>query len=503
MEEFISDNSYLNRTGKRDSSLINRKMIFRVLGVLLLVEMILFLICAAVSWGYGEEETLTFLLTAGINMGVGGALLGMSHGAERKLNRRDGYIIATLAWLLFSFFGMLPFYFSGSVDSVANAFFETMSGFTTTGATIMDNIDSQPHGILFWRSLTNWIGGLGIVFFIIAVLPIFSEGNVQLFSAESIGVTHNKIHPKVSIMAKQLWLVYLILTVSETLLLCLGGMDLFDAVCHAFSTTATGGYSTKQDSVAYWDSPFIEYVVAIFMILSAVNFSLYFLCLRGKGRKMFQDEETRWFLCSILILTLLIAVGLYVGKNYGAEEAFRKALFQVATLHTSTGFATDDYNLWPAYTWVLLIFAMGSGGCTGSTSGGIKSMRFLILVKGVRNHFRRILHPNAVLPIRVNRQAVSPDTVTTVFIFIGLYIFFIFVGWTLLMLMGVGFVESFSTVVSSISNAGPALGAFGPAFSWNALPDAAKWVLSFLMLLGRLEIFCVALLFYPEFWKKR
>ena len=501
MEGFNTETLY--NQSKRKHSLINKKIIARVLGILLFLEAIMFLICALVSWYYQEKEAFTFLQTAGINTLVSIILILLSRGAERRMNKRDGYCIASLAWVLFSAFGMLPFYLSGSVDSITNAFFETMSGFTTTGATIMDNIDSQPHGILFWRNLTNLIGGLGIVSFALVLLPIFNEGNVQLFSAEATGVTQNKLHPKISIMVKQIWGVYLLITLLAAVLLRVGGMNWFDAVCHSFATIATGGYSTKQDSVAYWDSPFIEYVVAIFMILSAVNFSLYFLCLRGKGRKMFQDEETRWFLCSILILTLLIAVGLYVGKNYGAEEAFRKALFQVATLHTSTGFATDDYNLWPAYTWVLLIFAMGSGGCTGSTSGGIKSMRFLILVKGVRNHFRRILHPNAVLPIRVNRQAVSPDTVTTVFIFIGLYIFFIFVGWTLLMLMGVGFVESFSTVVSSISNAGPALGAFGPAFSWNALPDAAKWVLSFLMLLGRLEIFCVALLFYPEFWKKR
>lgn len=502
MEGFISDNLY-TKNKSVSNSLINPKMIFRVLGVLLLVEMGMFLLCAAISWGYGEKEAQTFLLTAGINILAGGILLLLSHGAEKHLNRRDGYCIASLAWVLFTLFGMLPFYLSGSVESITNAFFETMSGFTTTGATIMDNIDAQSHGILFWRSLTQWIGGLGIICFVIAVLPIFSEGSVQLFSAESIGVTHGKIHPKISIMTKWIWAVYVILTVSETILLCIGGMDLFDAICHSFSTTATGGYSTKQASVSYWNSPFIEYVISIFMILSSVNFSLYFLCLKGKGQKILHDEELRWFLCSVGILTGVITLALIFQNHYETETAFRKALFQVATVHTSCGFGTDDYTLWPTFTWLLLIFAMLSGGCTGSTSGGIKNMRLMMMAKGIRNNFKRILHPNAVLPIRVNKQAIPSNTVMIVGMFVGFYFFCILAGWTLLLFFGVGFAEAFGTVVSSIGNVGPGLGSFGPAFSWNALPDAAKWVLSFLMLIGRLEMFCVLLLFYPGFWKSR
>lgn len=502
MEGFVSDSLYTN-TRSQNNSLINRKMIFRVLGVLLLIEMGMFLLCAAVSWGYGEKEALIFLQTAGINTLVGGLLLLFSHGAENRLSKRDGYCIATLTWILFSLFGMLPYYLSGSVENITNAFFETMSGFTTTGATIMDNIDAQPHGILFWRSLTQWIGGLGIVCFAIAVLPIFSEGNIQLFSAESVGVTHDKIHPKISIMAKWIWAVYVILTTSETILLCCGGMDLFDAICHSFSTTATGGYSTKQASVAYWNSPFIEYVIAIFMILSGINFSLYFLCLKGKGEKILHDEELRWFLYSVGILTIIITLALIFQNHYDTETAFRKALFQVATAHTSCGFGTDDYMLWPPFTWLLLIFSMLAGGCTGSTSGGIKNMRLMMMAKGIRNNFKKILHPNAVLPIRVNRQTVASNVVMTVTVFIGFYLFFVLLGWTLLLFFGVGFSEAFGTVVSSIGNVGPGLDNFGPANSWNGLPDAAKWTLSFLMLIGRLEMFCVLLLFYPGFWKNR
>lgn len=303
-------------------------------------------------------------------------------------------------------------------------------------------------------------------------------------------------------MAKWLWMIYAILTVVETMLLMIGGMSFFDAVCHSFSTTATGGYSTKQASVAYWNSPFIEYVIAIFMILSGINFSLYFMCLKGKGKRLFQDDEFRWFMKSVSILTLVITLALVFQNHYDWEKAFRRALFQVATAHTSCGFATDDYNLWPSFTWMLLIFAMLSGGCTGSTSGGIKNMRLMILARNIKNEFKRMLHPRAVLPVRVNRQVISPSIIASVNTFFVFYLFCALVGWTLLMFFGVGLTEAMSTVISSLGNVGPGLGAFGPAFSWAALPDAAKWVLSFLMLIGRLELFAVLLLFYSGFWER-
>jgi trk system potassium uptake protein len=261
--------------------------------------------------------------------------------------------------------------------------------------------------MLFWRSLTQWIGGLGIVFFTIAILPIFTTGGVQLFSAESTGVTHDRTHPKINVMAKWLWTIYLVLTVSETVLLMFGGMSLFDAICQSFATTATGGYSTKQNSISYWNSPYIEYVVAIFMIVSSINFSLFLMCLKGKVGRLFKDEELHWFLASVGILTFLITLALVFQNHYDWELAFRKALFQVSTVHTSCGFATDDYNMWPPFTWLLLFIAMLSGGCTGSTSGGIKNMRLLIVARAIRNEFKHLLHPNAVLPVRINKQTVS------------------------------------------------------------------------------------------------
>lgn len=503
MEEFYNSNNLYRGNSRQNNSLINKKMICRVLGILLFIESAMFLLCAGISLCYGEYDYKYFLYTAFLNVAIGGVLLVLGRKAENRLTRRDGYCIVSLTWVLFTFFGMLPFYFSGGIPSITDAFFETMSGFTTTGATILDNIEALPHGMLFWRSLTQWIGGLGIVFFTIAVFPVFGGGNLQLFSAEATGVTRDKIHPKINVMAKWIWIVYLVLTVVETVLLMIGGMNLFDAVCHSFATTATGGYSTKQASVSYWNSPFIEYVIAIFMILSGVNFSLYFMCMKGKGKRLFKDDELRWFLKSVGILTLIITLALFFQNQYDLESAFRKALFQVATAHTSCGFATDDYNLWPPFTWMLLVFAMMAGGCTGSTSGGIKNMRLLILARNIKNEFKRMLHPNAVLPVRVNHQVISPSVVATVNTFFVFYLLCALVGWTLLMFFGVGLTEAMSTVISSLGNVGPGLGAFGPAFSWAALPDAAKWVLSFLMLIGRLELFGVLLLFYSGFWEKR
>lgn len=494
---------YAKGKTNRGVSTVNGRMICRVLGILLFIEMLMFLACAGVAWFYNETDGNSFVWSALITAAAGALLMLSGRDADRKLGKRDGYCIASLTWVLFSLFGMLPFMLSGSVATVADAFFETMSGFTTTGATIMDDIDRQSHAILFWRALTHWIGGLGIVLFAIAVLPFFTEGSLQLFSGEAVGVTHDKIHPKVNAMARLLWSIYLILTVSCTVLLKLGGMNWFDAICNAFATVATGGFSTKQASISYWNSPFIEYVISAFMILAAINFSLYFACLKGKIAKIWRDEETRWFLTSILVLTLIVAATLMWEKGYGAEEAFRKSLFQIATLHTSTGFSTDDYMLWPSFTWILIIYAMLAGGCTGSTSGGIKSLRLLILSKSIRNNFRKMLHPNAVLPVRINRQAIPQSLVLTVGIFVICYLLCIFIGWLAMTLMGVNFNDAFCLAVSSIGNAGLAMGDYGPAYSWSALPEAAKWTSSFLMLIGRLEMFAVMLLFYPAFWRKR
>ena len=480
---------------------INFKLVACILGILLYMEAFLFLVCTGVSYFYHDPDYMYFIYCILINTGIGSLLMAYGKGCDRRITQREGYIVVALSWLLFSFLGMLPYIFSGDIPNVADAFFETMSGFTTTGASIIDNLDQMTHGMLFWRALTNWMGGLGIVLFTIAFFPMFTGCSQQLFLSESTGVTHDKIQPRASTVARYIWFIYIILTSILTGLLVLGGMDVFDAVCHAFATTATGGFSTKGASIAYWDSAYIEYIISLFMLLSGINFTLYYFITKGKIKDFFKDAELRWFLKSVGVLTLIITIALVMYNDYGIEKAFRKALFQVATCHTSCGFATDDYNLWPQFTWLLLIFAMISGGCTGSTSGGLKNLRLLIIMKNIVNHFKQMLHPNAVLPLRVNGTNISYKISSNVYTFVFAYLFCIFVGWVLLMSFGVGLTEAFGCCVSAIGNVGPGLGAFGPAYTWSALPDSAKWVLSALMLIGRLEVFSVLCLFYKGLWK--
>ena len=479
---------------------VSYRFVAYLIGLLLAFESMLLLACCCVSIIYGERDLMSFIVSFAVCLSVSAILLVYGRRKKCAMSRNEGYIVVALSWVFFSVFGMVPYLWGGFIPNITDAFFETMSGFTTTGATILDNIESMPHGILFWRSLTQWIGGLGIVCFTIVLLPGFGASSQMLYLSEATGVTHNKLYPKTRVMARYIFMVYILLTAVESALLMAGGMGLFDALCHSMTTTATGGFSTKQESIAYWHSPYMEYVVSIFMLLSAINFSLYIVAFKSKWKKPREFVELKWFACSVGLLTLIISAVLFLNNGYSAEEAFRKSLFQVATCHTSCGFATDDYNLWPPFTWMLLIFAMLSGGCTGSTSGGVKNLRLIIIANCIRNQFRQILHPRAVLPVKVG-GLFDNKLLTTVLVFFAAYLSVAFIGWTLLMAFGVGFTEAMSTVISAMGNVGPGLGSFGPAFSWAALPDAAKWILSSLMLIGRLEIFGFLLIFYRSTWK--
>ena len=479
---------------------VSYRFVAYLIGLLLAFESMLLLACCCVSIIYGERDLMSFIVSFALCLSVSAILLVYGRRRKCAMSRNEGYIVVALSWVFFSVFGMVPYLWGGFIPNITDAFFETMSGFTTTGATILDNIESMPHGILFWRSLTQWIGGLGIVCFTIVLLPGFGASSQMLYLSEATGVTHNKLYPKTRVMARYIFMVYILLTAIESALLMAGGMGLFDALCHSMTTTATGGFSTKQESIAYWHSPYMEYVVSIFMLLSAINFSLYIVAFKSNWKKLREFVELKWFACSVGLLTLIISAVLFLNNGYSAEEAFRKSLFQVATCHTSCGFATDDYNLWPPFTWMLLIFAMLSGGCTGSTSGGVKNLRLIIIANCIRNQFRQILHPRAVLPVKVG-GLFDNKLLTTVLVFFAAYLSVAFIGWTLLMAFGVGFTEAMSTVISSMGNVGPGLGSFGPAFSWAALPNAAKWILSSLMLIGRLEIFGFLLIFYRSTWK--
>lgn len=483
--------------------MINYKIVAKILGILLFLEAILLLGCSIFPICFGESDLVPFLASAGITCLIGLILFWIGHDADKKVNRKDGYIIVTFSWVLFSLLGMLPFLFGRYTESVANAFFETMSGFTTTGATVLDNIESLPHGILFWRSLTQWFGGLGIVFFTIAVLPIFGSGGMKLFAAETTGPTHSKLHPRLDVTAKWIWTIYLIITLTHGALLLLGDMPWFDSLCTAMSTAATGGYSVKQSSLMAYNSPYIEYITTLFMLISGVNFTLlYVAILKRQPVRLLKDTEFRWYIGSYSVFTLFITIALLVDTPMGLEESFRLASFQVATAQTTTGFGTADYMLWPSCTWLVLCIAMMVGACAGSTTGAMKSIRLAMLFKIVRNQFRHMLHPNAVLPLRISGVVISNEIKTTLLAFFFAYISIILVGWVFMLTLGVGFMEAFGITVSSLGNVGPGLGNCGPAYSWNNLPDAAKWGCSFLMLIGRLELFSVLLLFSPSFWKK-
>ena len=482
--------------------MINSKIILRIIGFLLLIEAAMLVFCSIISLIYAGDDLLSFIYSACACIGGGSLLLLIGRDAKKNLGRRDGYIIVTVSWLIFSLFGMLPFVISGYIPSITDAFFETMSGSSSTGATILNNIESLPHGLLFWRSMTQWIGGLGIVFFTIAVLPIFGVGGVQVFAAEASGMAHDKVYPRIGITAKWIWSIYVGMTGTLAALLMLGGMSLFDSICHAFTTTSTGGFSTKQDSIAYFDSPYIEYVITLFMFLSGINFSLLLFAVTGRFKKFFQNAELKWFSISVIALTVFIAIGLYWTRPMDGEEAFRKSIFQVVPLDTSTGYATANYMTWPSLLWGLIDVIMLMGACAGSTTGGIKCIRLLIVSKLTRNEFKHITHPNAVLPVRVNSQVISPSLRSTILAFLFLYGLVIIVSTLILMGLGMEMMESLGCCISSLGNMGPSLGKYGPDSSWSTIPAVGKWLLSFLMLMGRLEIFTVLLLFTSNFWKR-
>jgi len=460
--------------------------------------------CSAFGFYYNEDDRWPFIIAAGVALLIGLTLNCIGRDADKRFSRRDGYLIVSLSWIVFSLVGMLPYVLSGYIPSVSDAFFETMSGFTTTGASILNDIEALPHGLLFWRSMTQWIGGLGIIFFTIAVLPVFGVGGVQLFAAEATGPRHDKVHPRISVTAKWIWSIYLGLTVVCAFLFSLGGMSVFDSICHSMATTATGGFSTRNASIAAFDSAYIEYVTILFMFLSGINFTLLFLAFfKGRVGKLFSDTEFHWYASIVGVFTLVIALGLVIVRGGQIEESFREALFQVVSVQTTTGFVSADYMLWPPVLWFLLSVVMYFGACAGSTSGAIKCVRIAMLLKVVRNEFLRIVHPNAVIPLRISGHVIHSKAKITLLAFFVLYVLVIFIGWVVMMALGLDFMDAYGVVVSSVSNVGPGLGNYSGIHSWAHLPDAAKWVSAFLMLIGRLELFSVLLLLTPGFWQKR
>lgn len=483
----------------------NTRFVARIMGFLLLIEAAFMLISACVSVLYEGSDMFAFLCSVLITASAGGVLLLTGRGFQKEMRRREGLFIVATSWIFFSLFGMLPFYLSGSIPTITDAFFETMSGFTTTGASIVNDIESLPHGILFWRSIIQWLGGMGIIVFTLALLPLFSSsGGVQLFNFEAPGLTHDKLRPRIGQTAKHLWTMYFVLTLLEVILLWLGPMGLFDAVCHSLTTMATGGYSTKQASVAHWNSAYVDYVICLFMFIAGVNFSNVYCISVGRFKKVFNDEEFRWYTTLVIGATCLVFVAMISSGliDEGVAKTFRLSLFQVISIITTTGFATGDFVAWGVFFWVVFLFLMLPGGSAGSTSGGIKIIRVLVMIKNSASEFIRNVHPKAIVPVRVNNHVVPFDLVFKVLAFMFLYVIIIMVSILILTFFGTGFEESIGAVVTSISNVGPGLGSIGPSGTFSELHPFVKWYLAFIMMIGRLELFTVLTLLTPSFWRK-
>lgn len=495
---------------------LNYKIIFHFLGLLLLFNGGFMLLSTLISWAYEDEVTLELSFASIVTIVSGGLVMLFTRNHTKEMNKREGYIVVTFGWIIMTLSGTLPYLFTESIPSFTDAFFETMSGYTTTGATILNDIEAVPKGVLFWRSLTHWIGGMGIIVLAIAILPLLGIGGMQLFAAEAPGPSTDKLHPRITDTAKRLWLIYFGYTAAETLLLNLAGMSFFDAINHSMATLSTGGFSTKNASVAYWNhEPLIQYIIILFMFLAGTNFVLSYFAFKGKVQKIIKDEEFKLYYRFVIIFTIIAALIIYFRTDITVstinhplvwgkgEGAIRHALFQVLTVITTTGFITADYTTWTSFLMVFFFGLMFLGGSAGSTSGGVKVVRHLLMIKNGFLEFKRTLHPNAIVPVRYNTKAVSGDIVFNILAFFILYMLSFIVGALVFSMFQIDFQSSIGLSASSLGNIGPALGHFGPVNNYAFLPPLAKWWSSFLMLIGRLELFTVLILFTPFFWRNR
>jgi trk system potassium uptake protein TrkH len=515
---------------------INFKIISNLIGMLMLINSIFMVVSVIVSLIYRESIYLPLLIASIITAVVGSICYFGTKNSPKKVTKRDGYLIVAAGWIFLILSGSLPYFLSipylssftlvENNFSATNIFFETIAGYTTTGATIFDNVEALPNGLLMWRSLTQWIGGMGIIVLTIAILPLLGIGGMQLFVVEAPVISADKIHPRITDTAKRLWVVYVILTFLQILCLSLAGMEFFDAINHSLTTLSSGGFSTKNDSTSFWNEiPAIQYIIMIFMFLSGVNFVLNHFLLKGEWRKLIKNEEFRWYLGLIVSISLMIGMVILFfanplhnsipkaslnadGLHYGIEESIRSAFFQVISVITTTGFTSADYTSWTPFVSMIFFSLLFVGGSAGSTSGGVKIIRHVILLKNSILEFKRLIHPNAIIPVRYNRKSLTQNIVYNILAFFVMYMFIWVASSIILALINEGlnpgyeeFISAMSLSASSLGNIGTGLGNYGPTDTMASLTPISKWFCAFLMILGRLELFAIIILFTPYLWK--
>ena len=488
---------------------INIKIITYFLGFLLLINAGFMFLSALISFIYADGITVELIISGSIVLIIGLLMLFLNKNHDKQINKREGYLVVVLGWIIMIFSGTIPYILTGTIDGFSNIFFETTSGYTATGATVINDVEILPEGILFWRSITHWLGGMGMIVFAIAILPLLGIGGMQLFNAESPGPSTDKLHPRITDTAKRLWMIYLSYTIIETIFLQLAGMSFFDAINHSMSNIASGGFSTKNQSLGYWnDNPLVQYIVIFFMFLAGTNFVLSYFGFKFNFKKIIQDDEFKIYSLFIVGFTAAVVLILYINPSLdsnisGIEETFRHSLFQVVSIITTTGFVTADYTAWSPLILLLFFGMMFLGGSAGSTSGGFKIMRHLLIIKNGVLQFKKILHPHAIIPLRYNKSSVSSEITHNILGFFIVYMLSFMIGTIVFALLGLDFESALGVSASSLGNVGPSIGSFGPMNTFFELPLLAKWWSSFLMLLGRLELFTVLIVFTPYFWSNR
>ncbi len=484
---------------------INIRMILHVLGLLLMFNGGFMTFCLPASFYYNPDDLIPIIFSAFGTIGVGLMVWALTRSETKpNIKKREGYLIVTLGWLVMSFSGALPYIMSGTVVNFTDAFFETLSGYTTTGASVITDLSTVPKDILLWRSLTQWIGGMGIIVLAVAILPVLGIGGMQLFTAEAPGIKTDKLRPRIADTAKRLWYIYVGFTFLEMIALKLAGMDWFDSLNHALTTMATGGFSTHNESMAFFaDSPLIQYIVIAFMFLAGTNFTVHYFGFIKNPLEPFKNEEFRYYFGITLGVAMVSTAVVASVTSIGLEQSFRDSLFQVVSIVTSTGFVSADYTSWTPFLTMVFFVLMFVGGSAGSTAGGIKVVRHIVLMKNSLLELKRQLHPSAMIPVRLNKRAVDPKITYNVVAFIMIYISVFALGAFVMTAIGVDFDTALGSVATSLGNIGPGIGNVGPMDNFSQVPVAGKWFLAAMMLIGRLEMFTVLIIFTPYFWRKQ